>query len=57
MHNGTSILELVRELKQHAKTFIREEVQLAKAELSQKLASYGTNATSVPLVASSPMQG
>jgi hypothetical protein len=49
MHNGSSIMDLVRELKQHAKTFIREEIQLAKAEMSQKMASYGANATSVAI--------
>jgi hypothetical protein len=49
MHNGTSIMELVRELKHHTKTFIREEMQLAKAEMSQKLASYGTNAISIAI--------
>ena len=32
---------LVRELKQETKLFIREEIQLAKSEMAEKLAGYG----------------
>lgn len=38
---------LFRELSQSVKAFIREEVQLAMSEMSEKISCYGRNATSV----------
>jgi hypothetical protein len=49
MHNGSSIMVLIKELKQQAKTFIRDEIQLAKVEMSRKIGSYGASATSVAI--------
>lgn len=40
---------LFRELSQSAKALIREELQLAKSEMSEKVSLYGRNATSVAI--------
>lgn len=40
---------LIRELSQSVKTFIREEIKLATSEISEKISSYGRNATSVAI--------
>ncbi len=40
---------LIRELSHSAKTFIREELQLAKSEMKEKVSCYGRNATSVAI--------
>jgi hypothetical protein len=40
---------LFRELSQSVKAFIREELQLAKSEMSEKVSCYGRNATSVAI--------
>jgi hypothetical protein len=45
----TSFFGLFRELKDEAKTFVREEVQLAKTELSENVASMGRNAVSIAI--------
>ena len=41
MHNENSIVGLVKELTHQSKAFIREEVQLAKTEISENLSSAG----------------
>ena len=40
---------LFRELSQSVKAFVREELQLAKSEISEKISCYGRNATSVAI--------
>src|SRR5437016_5046316 len=49
MRNGDSILTLVKDLKQETKTFIREEIQLAKTEMSEKLSAVGGKAMSIAI--------
>lgn len=49
MHNGDTIIDLVKDLKHQAQTFIREEFQLAKTELTQKLTSVGKDAISIAI--------
>lgn len=44
---NTSIFDVIRELRDDAKNFIKDEIQLAKAELKQKLGVYGRNAVSL----------
>lgn len=39
MQNGSTIFGLVKDFSQQVKTFVREEVHLAKAELSEKISS------------------
>ncbi len=39
MQNGSTIVGLVKDFSQQVKTFVREEVHLAKAELSEKISS------------------
>jgi Putative Actinobacterial Holin-X, holin superfamily III len=46
---GSSIMGLVREFKQEAKVFLREEIQLVKAEIAEKLGRYGRNSTSIAI--------
>ena len=43
----TSIFGLIGELKDETKTFIKEEVQLAKAEISENISRMGRNATAL----------
>lgn len=45
----TSFFGLFRELKDEAKTFMREEVQLAKTEFSENVASMGRNGVSIAI--------
>jgi hypothetical protein len=40
---------LFRELSQSVKAFVREELQLARSEMSEKVSCYGRNATSVAI--------
>jgi hypothetical protein len=47
MHNGSSIVGLVKELRQQVKTFLREEVHLAKTELSEKISSITKDSVSI----------
>src|SRR6267154_1310209 len=41
MLNGSSIFDLFKDLREEAKSFLREEVHLAKAELSEKISRAG----------------
>src|SRR5437879_5593495 len=45
----TSIFGLVGDLKDETKTFIKEEVQLAKAEISENISRMGRNAASLAI--------
>jgi hypothetical protein len=49
MVNGSSILDLVKDLRQHFKTFLREEVHLAKAELSEKVSHLSKNSVNIAI--------
>jgi hypothetical protein len=49
MRNGGSIISLVRDLKVEAKRFAREEAQLAKAEISEKVADLAGDSVSVAI--------
>src|SRR5690348_4324865 len=49
MLNGSSILDLVRDLREQFKTFVKEEIHLAKAELSEKISSLGKDAVNVAI--------
>src|SRR6266576_1312194 len=49
MRNGNSIIDLVKEIPRQVKTLIREEVQLAKTELSEKISKLGKNAAGLAL--------
>jgi hypothetical protein len=49
MHNGSSILELVKDLRQQFKTFVREEIHLAKAELSEKVSRMGKGSVNIAI--------
>lgn len=49
MVNGSSILELVKDLKQDVKRFLREEVQLAKTEASEKVSHLSKNAVNIAI--------
>lgn len=49
MVNGTSIVELVKDLNQQVKTFIREEMHLAKAELSEKISHAAKDAVNIAI--------
>ena len=41
MLNGSSILDLVKDLREQFNTFVREEIHLAKAEFSEKISRMG----------------
>src|SRR5437879_4484195 len=45
----TSVLGLIRALTGDTKTFIRQEVQLAKTEITEKIAKLGSNAVSLAI--------
>lgn len=49
MHNGSSILDLVKDLRQQFKTFVREEIHLAKAELSEKVSRMGKGSVNIAI--------
>jgi hypothetical protein len=49
MHNGSSILELVKDLRQQFKTFVREEIHLAKVELSEKVSRMGKDSVNIAI--------
>jgi hypothetical protein len=49
MHNGSSILDLVKDLRQQFKTFVREEIHLAKAELSEKVSRMGKDSVNIAI--------
>jgi hypothetical protein len=48
-YSNTSLFGLVRDLKQETKTFVKEEVQLAKTEISENIASMGRNGVSIAI--------
>src|SRR5262245_54331552 len=45
----TSFFGLFRDLKNEAKTFMREEVQLAKTEIAENVSSMGKNGVSIAI--------
>jgi hypothetical protein len=47
MRNGNPIVVLVKDLKQDFKSFVQEEVQLAKTEMTEKVSSYGRHSVDV----------
>ncbi len=49
MRNGNSIVDLVKELRVEVKVFLREEFQLAKKELSEKLKRYGVSSIGIAI--------
>jgi hypothetical protein len=49
MVNGSSILDLVKDLRQQFKTFLREEVHLAKAELSEKISHLSKSSVNIAI--------
>jgi len=49
MLNGSSIFDLFKDLREEAKTFLREEVHLAKAELSEKISRAGKESVNIAI--------
>src|SRR6266436_960223 len=49
MLNGSSIFDLVKDLREEVKTFLREEVHLAKAELSEKISRLGKGSVNIAI--------
>lgn len=49
MFNESSIVELIKDLRQQAKTFVREEIHLAKAEFSEKISRLGKDSVKIAL--------
>lgn len=49
MRNGNSFVDLLKDLAQQSKTFVREEFQLAKTEMAEKASALGKNATTVAI--------
>jgi hypothetical protein len=49
MRNGNSIIDLVKEITQQIRTLMREEAHLIKAELSEKAAKLGKDATGMAI--------
>src|ERR1051325_4191307 len=49
MLNGNSIVGLVKDLRKQVKTFLREEVHLAKAELSEKMAHVAKDSVNIAI--------
>jgi hypothetical protein len=49
MLNGYSILDLLKDLRQQFKTFLREEIHLAKAELSEKVSRLGKDSVNIAI--------
>jgi uncharacterized membrane protein YcjF (UPF0283 family) len=47
MLNGSSIVELMKDLREQVKTFLREEVHLAKAELSEKISHVARDSVNI----------
>jgi hypothetical protein len=43
----TTLFDVIRDLRDDVRNFIKDEIQLAKTELSQKVAIYGKNAVSL----------
>jgi len=53
----TSLFGLFGELKHETKSLIKEEVQLAKTEISEKISRAGKNSVSLAIGGSLLMQG
>jgi uncharacterized membrane protein YcjF (UPF0283 family) len=49
MLNGSSIVDLVKDLKYQVKTFLREEIHLAKAEVSEKLSRISKDSVNIAI--------
>lgn len=49
MFNGSSIVELVKDLREQVKVFLREEVHLAKAEFSEKFSQMAKDAVNIAI--------
>jgi hypothetical protein len=49
MRDGSSILELVNDLRQDVKRFFKEEVQLAKTEVSEKVSHLSKNSVNIAI--------
>jgi len=49
MLNGSSIFDLFKDLREEVKTFLRKEVHLAKAELSEKISRMGKESVSIAI--------
>lgn len=49
MLNGSSIFDLFKDLREEVKTFLREEVHLAKAELSEKISRMGKESVNIAI--------
>jgi hypothetical protein len=49
MFNGSSIVELAKDLRDQVKTFLREEMHLAKAELSEKLSHIAKDSVNIAI--------
>lgn len=49
MHNGNSIIDLVKEITVQVRALVREEVQLVKAELTEKATKLGKDATGIAI--------
>ena len=49
MLNGSSIVDLIKDLRQQIKTFLREEVHLAKVELSEKISRLGKDSIKIAI--------
>lgn len=47
MFNGASIVDLVKDLSEQVKTFLREEVRLAKAEMSEKISHIAKDSVNI----------
>jgi hypothetical protein len=49
MLNGSSILDLVKDLRDQFKAFVKEEIHLAKAELSEKISRMGKDSVNIAI--------
>jgi hypothetical protein len=49
MLNGSSIIDLVKDLREQFKTFVKEEIHLAKAELSEKISRMGKDSVNIAI--------
>jgi hypothetical protein len=49
MQNGSTVVGLVKDFKEQAKNFLREEVHLAKAELSEKISSIAKDSVNIAI--------
>ncbi len=49
MHDGNSVIGLVKDLSKQSKSFIREELRLAKTEISENVSSLGKDALGIAI--------